>query len=158
VPLLAKTWAVIAKVSVALAGAAALVLAVVLVQVGVPVGVAATSAVLGIGLTLYLAGRALTRLDPDSVTGSIMIVPGCVLLFVTAVSCLLLGKEYWPRANAFLLFAGGLVAVVILCAVGGLVIDRLVPRRRSQDRRTRIIDDSSPAESQRLARDFFGQR
>ena len=101
-------------------------------------------------------GAAILR--PDSPVGSFMVVPGTVLLFVAAVSGLLLGKEYWPRANAFLLFAGGLVAIVVLCVACGFAIDRLVPHRRSADLRFRLIDETSSPESQRLAQEFFGDR
>jgi hypothetical protein len=144
------------KLSVGVAWAGALLLAVLLILAGVPVGIAATTAVLVVGLSLFLAGRAVTNLRPDSTVGSFMVVPGTILLFMTAVSGLLLGKEYWPRVNAFLLFAGGLIAVVVLCVAGGFVIDRLVPGSRSSDPRFRVIGEGSSPESQRLAREFFG--
>ena len=141
----------IAKASVLVSWLVALGLATALIQVGVPVGMAATGAVLLVGLTLFLAGRAVTNLDPDGTTGALMIVPGTVLLLVAAVSCLLLGKEYWPRANALLLFGGGLAAVSALCAIGNVVVDRLVPQRTSQ-----VLDASSSPEAQDMLREFFG--
>jgi hypothetical protein len=120
-----------AKLSVAASFVVAIGLAAVLMRVGAPVGVAATSGVFLVGLTLWLAGRAVTNRssDPEGATGALMIVPGFMMLFVTAVSCLLLGKEYWPQANALLLFVGGLVAVAVVAALGNVVIDRLVPPR-----------------------------
>jgi hypothetical protein len=143
---------VIAKASVLVSWLVALGLATLLMQVGAPVGVAATSAVLLIGLTLFLAGRAVTNMDPDGTTGSLMIVPGTVSLLVTAVACVLLGKEYWPQANALLLFGAGLAAVVALCAIGNVVVDRLVPQRRTSE----VLDASSSPEAQNMMWEFFG--
>jgi hypothetical protein len=144
----------IAKLSVVVSFVAALGLAGLLMLVGAPVGVAATIGVFVVGLTLWLAGRAATNLasDPDAAAGAFMIVPGFMLLFLTAVSCLLLGKEYWPQANALLLFGGGLVAVVVVAALGNVAIDRLVPPR---DRFT-LADPSSAAGVDDALRDIFG--
>jgi len=143
----------IAKLSVAVSFVVALGLAMLLMRLGAPVGIAATSGVFLVGLTLWMAGRAATNLasDPDGAAGSLMIVPGFMMLFVTAVSCLLLGKEHWPQANAFLLFAGGVVAVTAVAALGNVVIDRLAPPHDMFERA-----DTSPQELDNAFRQVLG--
>lgn len=144
----------IAKLSVAVSFIAALGLAMLLMRLGTPVGVAATTGVLLVGLTLWLAGRAATNLasDAEGATGALMIVPGTVLLFVTALSGMLLGKEYWPQANAFLLFAGALAAVFVVGGLGNVVIDRLVPPRKLFP----VADAQSAQDLDDVMRQFFG--
>lgn len=144
----------VAKLSVVVSFVVALGLAMLLMRLGAPVGIAATSGVFLVGLTLWLAGRAATNLasDAEGAAGALMIVPGTVLLFLTAVSGMLLGKEYWPQVNAFLLFAGGLVAVIAVGGLGNVVIDRLVPPRR----RFTVADAQSAQDLDDVMRQFFG--
>jgi hypothetical protein len=144
----------IARLSVAASFVVAIGLAAVLMRVGAPVGVAATSGVFLVGLTLWLAGRAVTNRtsDPEGATGALMIVPGFMMLFVTAVGCLLLGKEHWPQANALLLFGGGVVAVTAVAALGNVVIDRIAPPRTVFN----LADTSSQELDGALRQVFFG--
>jgi hypothetical protein len=54
------------------------------------------------------------------------------------------------------LFVGAVAAVVAVCVVGSLVIDRLVPARRSSDPWFQVISDASSPESRHLVQGFFG--